>query len=69
MAENITITYDEGQTVSVNKGVSLDEILSMLPPREKIPVAATVNGALQELDYAIYIDSTGKWVDFNCNLG
>ena len=69
MAENITITYDEGQTVSVNKGVSLDEILSMLPPREKIPVAATVNGALQELDYPIYIDSTVKWVDFNCNLG
>jgi len=69
MADYITVTYDEGQTIKIRKGSSLDALLKRLPPRERVPVAATVNGALQELDYQLYIDSAVKWVDYNSNLG
>jgi len=72
MPENtpaITITYDREQSIRVPKGTSLEQLLQKLPPRPRPALAATVNGALQELDYPLYIDSRVQWIDYNCNLG
>ena len=68
-ASTITITYDQNQTVSIDKGTRLEQLLQQLPPRPRKALAATVNGALQELDYPLYIDSQVQWIDYNCNLG
>ena len=59
----VTVTYDEGAQTSANTGISLSALLAKLPRRAIEPVAAVVNGKLQELDYRIYIDSRIKWLD------
>lgn len=61
----ITVTYDEDQKQQAAQGVSLAELLHILPQRQVSPVAAVVNGVLQELDYRLYIDSTIIWLDYN----
>lgn len=68
-ASTITITYDKNQTITVEKGLRLEQILEQIPARPRTALAATVNGALQELDYPVYIDSHIQWIDYNCNLG
>ena len=65
----ITVTYDKDQTLTVAPGVTLEQLAAQLPPRKRQPLAATVNGSLQELDYPLYIDSRVEWIDYNSNLG
>ncbi len=65
----ITIKYDQDQTISAPKGISLAEILKLIPLRSYMPIAALVNGDLQELDYPMHIDSEVQWVDANSAVG
>jgi len=67
--KNITITYDEEQQQQTSLGISLAELLHELPPRKIMPVAAVVNGLLQELDYRLYIDSNIQWLDYGSSGG
>lgn len=57
-----------GEPITVEEGVTLEQVARSLS-FERQPVAAIVNGNIQELDYPLYIDSEVKWVDYNCNLG
>jgi len=50
-------------------GVSLAGLLEELPERRIQPVAAVVNGKLQELDYRLYIGSNIEWLDYNSSGG
>ena len=67
--ETIIITYDGGEQRQTSRGVSLAELLKEMPKRQIAPVAAVVNGKLQELDYRLYIDSNIDWLDYNSNGG
>lgn len=72
MSENklsVTVTIGQEQSLTVPKGASLEQLLRRLPPLPRPALAAIVNGALQELDYPLYIDSQVQWIDYNCNLG
>ena len=67
--ENITVTYDGEQHCQTSQGISLAGLLQELPRRPIEPVAAVVNGKLQELDYRLYIDSNIVWLDYNSSGG
>ena len=69
MSETISITYDKAQVQATRLGISLVDLLAELPPRQPQPVAAVVNGVIQELDYRLYTDSTIKWLDYNSSSG
>jgi uridine kinase len=66
---SIKITYDENQSISVESGATLLDITRLIPQRRYPPLAALVNGELQELDYPLYVDSVIRWVDANSSLG
>lgn len=65
----ITITFPNQQTVEIPTGTTLEELLQQITPPARLPLAAVVNGMLQELDYPLYVNSTVEWMDYNCNLG
>ncbi|NLF80747.1 MAG: nucleoside kinase [Clostridia bacterium] len=65
----IKIIYDEDQSINVVNGATLLEIIDLIPARRRPPLAALVNGELQELDYPLYVDSQIRWVDANSSLG
>lgn len=65
----VLITFDHDQTRTVPKGTTLAALLETLPPRPRQPLAALVNGSLQELDYPLYIESEIEWLDYNCAVG
>ena len=67
--ENITVTYDGGEQRQTSLGISLASLLAELPKRQIAPVAAVINGKLQELDYRLYIDSNIEWLDYNSTGG
>lgn len=60
----IAIHYDRDQTLEVPQGSSLEEVLKLLPQRDPAPVAAIVNGGLQELGYRLYAPSEIQWLDY-----
>lgn len=64
----IKLTFDDGSVLAVEEGSTLEQAAASLSFQRQ-PVAAIVNGSLQELDYPLYIDSSVKWVDYNSNLG
>ena len=66
---NITITYTDGKEMLAPQGITLAEVLSMLPPIDPAPFAAVVNGELQELSYALYTNSTIDWLDYQSDVG
>ncbi|MDO4732370.1 MAG: nucleoside kinase [Bacillota bacterium] len=65
----VNITYDEGKLLQIPKGSSLEQLLQKLPPRRHPALAARVNGALQELDYPLYIDSRVEFLDYDSGPG
>lgn len=65
----INITYDNNQTIQAAKGITLNELLAMIPQRTYAPVGAIVNNELQELDYPLYTNSTVIWVDISTSTG
>lgn len=65
----IKINYDENQSINVDNGATLLDIIRLIPARRRPPLAALVNGELQELDYPLYVDSRIQWVDANSSLG
>ena len=67
--QKITVTYDGSLTQPAELGISLCELLTVLPARRLAPVAAVVNGKLQELDYRLYSDSQLEWLDYNSSGG
>ncbi|MCL1974604.1 MAG: nucleoside kinase [Firmicutes bacterium] len=67
--ETITVTYDGNKQHFTSQGISLIELLKEMPPRSIAPVAAVINGKLQELDYRLYIDSQIEWLDYNSDGG
>ncbi|MCL1905878.1 MAG: nucleoside kinase [Clostridiales bacterium] len=67
--ENIIVTYDKETKCQASLGISLCELLKELPARRIQPVAAVVNGKLQELDYRLYIDSRIEWLDHHSSGG
>ncbi len=67
--DNITITYDQGQKFTAARGLSLAEIAALMPKRDPHPLAAIVNGVLQELDYHLHIDSEIIWLDYRSGSG
>ena len=64
----IKLTQNNGEVLEVEEGSTLEQVAQNLS-FERQPVAAIVNGSIQELDYPLFIDSEVKWVDYNCNLG
>jgi len=68
-AENITVTYDGNKHRQTSLGISLSGLLEELPARRIKPVAAVVNGKLQELDYCLYNDSYLDWLDYDSSGG
>lgn len=65
----INIIYDGEIARQTARGISLIELLRELPPRAVLPVAAVVNGVLQELDYRLYSDSNINWLDYTDGSG
>ncbi|MCL2817575.1 MAG: nucleoside kinase, partial [Clostridiales bacterium] len=59
----------EGETHDVEIGSSLYQILEGLPERPIEPIAAIVNGNMQELSYRIYSDSRIVWQDYTTASG
>ena len=64
----IKLNFSDGRTLEVEEGATLEQVAANLS-FERQPVAAIVNGNIQELDYPLFIDSDVQWVDYNCNLG
>ena len=64
----INLSFSEGETLQVEEGSTLEQVASSLSFVRQ-PVAAIVNGSVQELDYPLYIDSQVQWVDYNSSLG
>ena len=64
----IKLSFSDGRTLEVEEGATLEQVAATLS-FERQPVAAIVNGNIQELDYPLFIDSEVQWVDYNCNLG
>ncbi|MBQ2698512.1 MAG: nucleoside kinase [Firmicutes bacterium] len=65
----ITITYDTTLTVEADRGIKLYQLLEQLPARPEPPLAALVNGDVQELDYPLFADSRVEWLDRNSTAG
>ncbi|MCL2496561.1 MAG: hypothetical protein FWF04_04005, partial [Clostridiales bacterium] len=66
---SITITYDGDKERQTARGIRLAALLNELPNRAIKPVAAVVNGVLQEMDYRLYSDSNIIWLDYNSSSG
>ena len=64
MNDNVTIKYDETQSAPIPKGNTLKEALTKLPMRSPQPVAAIVNGRLEDLDCPLEHDSNIIWLDY-----
>ena len=64
----IKLNFSDGRTLEVEEGATLEQVAATLSFQRQ-PVAAIVNGNIQELDYPLFIDSEVQWVDYNCNLG
>ena len=69
MDEMIRLTDNRGYSVELPKGSTLDAARQALPPFRWHPVAALVNGALQEMDYPLHVNSEVRWLDLNTNSG
>ena len=65
----VNVSFDQGEMRQVARGTTLEQLLVTLPPRERMPLAALVNGTLQELDYPLYSESRIEWLDYNCSVG
>ena len=66
---DITITYDNDQTLEMPVGSSLEEICAHIPRRYPRPLAAEVNNVLHEMDYKLFSDSTIIWRDYSTAAG
>ena len=64
----IKLNFSDGRALEVEEGATLEQVAATLSFQRQ-PVAAIVNGNIQELDYPLFIDSEVQWVDYNCNLG
>ena len=64
----IKISFDDGDIMELEEGTTLEQ-LSRFRILDRPPVAALVNGSLQELDYPLFIDSRVQWLDHNSNMG
>ena len=70
MTDTIKISFaDGGEEIQAKKGLTLEKISGLLPPRSLLPLAAIVNDELQEMDYPLYADSHIKWLDYDSDLG
>jgi len=67
--QKIKITYDGNSQFMLDQSSSLSEALLLLPKRSPQPVAAIVNGELQELTYRLYTDSNIVWLDYQSTDG
>jgi len=65
----ITITFPDNKTIQAENGTTLEQLLGQIEPPARRPLAAIVNGMLQELHYPLLVDSSVTWVDFNSNHG
>ena len=65
----ITLTFDNMDSLQAEEGLSLEQLLKKIPPLPRRPLAAIVNGKMQELDYPLFIDSHVRWLDYNSNQG
>ncbi|MCL2677506.1 MAG: nucleoside kinase [Clostridiales bacterium] len=67
---NPTVNITAGEeTHAVELGSTLYQILEVIPRRPIEPVAAIVNGNMQELSYRIYSDSQVVWQDYTTASG
>jgi len=68
MTHQITIAY-QGDDYQVPAGLTLAELIPLLPPCDKLPLAARINSRIQELDYRAEQDISLEWIDHNSNDG
>ncbi|MDO4581653.1 MAG: nucleoside kinase [Bacillota bacterium] len=69
MAAQINISFADGGQMSAKRGTRLQQLLELVEQPPLTPIAAIVNGDMQELDYPLFADSTVEWIDYNSDVG
>lgn len=65
---SVNVVIDE-ETFEFAQGSTLEEILKEVPAPKYTPLAALINGHIQELTYPVYADSNIIWIDQTDQIG
>ncbi|SMB83253.1 uridine kinase [Desulfonispora thiosulfatigenes DSM 11270] len=67
--QNLINVEVNNQPLQIDQGSTLEDILKVVPAPLHTPLAAIVNGQIQELTYPIYADSNITWIDTTNDIG